>query len=174
MARLYGVRDIQGWKPATLPKSAHLSPVITRSHSRRDKLFVGRIARVLQSATLVTCGSDLAESGRSLVVVVQHAAQTLAALDRGLCLRDGQHPARSGSCPAPGGCVRCDNGPRSYGLLSAANLPQTGPALRQQSLMLRKKLSVWAFRFGRRGGNLTDSTPVSFSECRNSFVNSGR
>ena len=44
---------------------------------------------------------------------------------------------------------------------------------RQASLMLRTHLSACAFRFGLRGGNLTDSTPASFSVHRNSCVNSG-
>ena len=44
---------------------------------------------------------------------------------------------------------------------------------RQDSLMLRTNLSACAFRFGDRGGNLTDSTSKSATMFRNSAVNRG-
>ena len=44
---------------------------------------------------------------------------------------------------------------------------------RQVSLMLRTNLSACAFRFGDRGGNLTDSASKSATMFRNSVVNRG-
>jgi len=44
---------------------------------------------------------------------------------------------------------------------------------RQDSLMLRTNLSACAFRFGDRGGNLTDSASKSATMFRNSVVNRG-
>src|ERR1051325_4520681 len=120
-----------------------------------------------------TAGSAATTSSRRAVVIVEHAAEALAV----------QHPTGIEKVSR----LWVDETIRQTLVIAfhvivdgeildgrpQRSLPSKITLSRQDSLMVRTNLSANAFRFGDRGGSLTDLTPTPASRFRNSVVNSG-